>query len=86
MIHELKCWPAYFQAVWDDKKTFEVRKNDRDYQVDDKRVLREWNPKTEEYTGSGLVVKVTYVFYDPQFLKDGYVILGIKKICREVNP
>ena len=35
MVHELKCWPEYFEAVISGAKTFEVRKNDRDFAVRD---------------------------------------------------
>jgi hypothetical protein len=35
MKHELKTWTEYYNAVFDGNKTFEVRKNDRNYQVDD---------------------------------------------------
>ncbi len=31
--HEIKCWPKYFKLIWDGTKSFEVRKNDRDYKV-----------------------------------------------------
>lgn len=31
--HELKILPQYFQAVWSGIKTFELRKDDRDYQL-----------------------------------------------------
>lgn len=78
-IHELKTWPEYFQAVWNNEKTFEVRKNDRDYKVGDKLVLREYDP-TSGYTGSGLVVHVTYILDNPTFVKEGHVIMGIHRI------
>ena len=34
-LHELKIKDEYFNAIIEGKKTFELRKNDRDYQVGD---------------------------------------------------
>lgn len=78
--HELKTLPQYFQAVWNGTKTFELRKDDRDYQRGDILVLREWDG--EKYTGSALCVKVAYILQDAEKygLKDGYVIMGIRRI------
>lgn len=59
--HELKTWPGAFQAILDGKKTYEIRKNDRDFQVGDKLALREWDMDTEQYTGRNLTVQVTYI-------------------------
>jgi len=42
MIHELKTWPEYFEEILTGKKTFEVRKNDRDYKVGDTLILKEF--------------------------------------------
>ncbi len=33
--HNLKTWMPFYQDVIDGRKTFELRKNDRDYQVGD---------------------------------------------------
>jgi hypothetical protein len=44
MLHELKIWPQYFDAVMTGRKNFEVRKNDRGFQAGDVVILREWDP------------------------------------------
>lgn len=43
MEHDLKILPQFFDSVDDGSKPFEVRRNDRDYQVDDILLLREGN-------------------------------------------
>lgn len=40
MIHELKIIPQYFEAVVKGIKTFELRKNDRDYKVGKMKILK----------------------------------------------
>lgn len=78
MKHELKTWTQYFEEVWDRVKTFEVRKNDRNFQVGDTLILKEWNQFRQTFTGRKMSVKVTYILDDPEFVKEGYVIMGIK--------
>ena len=79
--HHLKIWPPYFRAVRDGLKTFEVRKNDRNFQPGDALVLKEWDPAAGRYTGHKCNVIVTYVLAgDPlqSFgIADGYVVMGI---------
>ena len=77
MTHELKTWNQYYQEVFIGHKTFEIRKNDRNFKKWDRLLLREWNPKTKEYTGRELKMTITGV-YEGFGLKKGYVILGIK--------
>ena len=43
-LHELKTVQPYFDMVWDGEKPYEIRKNDRDYEVGDLLWLREYNP------------------------------------------
>lgn len=59
--HVLKCWPGFFRDFKAGIKPFEVRRNDRDYQVGDVLVLTEWNPETQCYTGDVLRKKVIYL-------------------------
>lgn len=78
--HELKILPKYFDAVRNGSKTFEIRKNDRNFKVGDYLALMEWSG--EEYTGRSMLVKVTYIL-DLVVITDcadGYVVMSIKRV------
>lgn len=77
-IHDLKILPTYFTHVAKGQKTFELRYDDRDYCVCDLLLLREWS--NGEYTGRRIMVEVTYLLKGFNGLKDGWVILGIKRV------
>jgi hypothetical protein len=78
--HELKTWPRFFEAVVSGAKPFEVRRNDRDFKVGDRLVLREWNEKAG-YTGQMCQQEVTYVLAGgPPFVTPGYVVLGLRPL------
>ena len=74
--HYLKILPEYYEAVKCGDKTFEVRLNDRDYQINDVLHLQEFN--NSEYTGYELVKVVSYILNDPTYCKEGYVVLALK--------
>ena len=67
-IHELKTDPLVFAESWNDKKRFEIRKDDRNFEIGDILVLKETKYTGEEmkngkplfYTGFELKVKITY--------------------------
>jgi hypothetical protein len=59
-VHELKTWPEFFSAILDGRKPFEIRENDRDFDVGDVLHLREWEPDRCAYTGRETRVRVTY--------------------------
>lgn len=77
MIHELKIEYQYFDAITEGKKTFEIRKNDRNYKVGDYLALNELDDTREEYTGRSLLVKVIYIVDDERYCKKDYVVMGI---------
>ena len=77
--HELKIWPEYFKAVREGKKTFEVRKADRDYKTKDVLYLREWNPDINEYTGKWTKVRVGYILEGPLAVP-GLCIMAIEQL------
>ena len=81
MIHQLKIESKYFEKIAAGLKTFEVRNNDRDFHVGDYLGLNETllSSQAGEYkeTGNFVLVRVTDVFDDDKFVRDGYVVLSI---------
>lgn len=74
ITHELKTWPEFFNETRGGRKRFELRRNDRDFQVGDELLLKEWVPQDipssvdpesapifKGYTGHELRVRVDYI-------------------------
>lgn len=89
MIHELKTHPQYFSMVFSGSKKFEVRKNDRNYQLGDELILKEYVPKgyyedglnDDTYTGRILHRRIDYILHGGQFgIEDGYVVMSLSRI------
>lgn len=74
--HDLKLSSQYYDDVMRGCKRFELRENDRDYQVGDVVVLREYD--NGQYTGRYFIQVIGYILKDcPQYgLMDGYCIFG----------
>ena len=90
MIHSLKTWSKYFNAVISGEKTFEVRKNDRGFLVGDLLILREYDPATKTFSGKTIGKKVTYILPLSNQLCGGcgedstqYVIMAINEPSAE---
>jgi len=76
-IHNLKIQTEYFEVVKNGTKKFELRKDDRNYQVGDLITLREYDG--DKFTGRGINnIPINYILRNcPEYgLKDGYCILG----------
>ena len=75
MVHAVKIYPEYYEAVKSGKKPFEVRKNDRDYKVGDILALNEFEPDgagTGEYSGRAIIARISYVLANSELCKPGY--------------
>ena len=83
--HELKIHSIYFEAVKAGTKTFELRRNDRNYQVGDQLILQEWEASTEQYSGDELYMEVTYILEGGFGLKKGYCVLSIKPMDEDAH-
>jgi uncharacterized protein DUF3850 len=87
--HELKVWPPHFEHLLDQRKRFEVRRNDRRFAVGDEIKFKEWVPQQHGhgesyYTGRELWMRIRYILNprpdrDPDCgLVPGYVVLDLE--------
>lgn len=79
MIHDLKIAPEWFKAVQAGVKTFEVRRDDRDFKPNDILILREFDG--EKYTGQQEKVEVRFVLRN-EYCREGYCIMSISPTTR----
>lgn len=71
--HRLKVDRKYWPAIIDGRKSFEVRRNDRDFQTGD---IIEMHPIDD--VASLVSRRITYVLHTfPEGLQPGYVVLGL---------
>lgn len=83
-IHNVKCWPRYFDAVKRGDKTFEIRKNDRDYQHSDKIILNRYDPELHDYTGEQMEFIIGFIFEGGMFgLEPDYVCFSLLPVRTE---
>lgn len=82
MIHELKTWTEYYDRIVSGEKKFEIRKNDRDFQVGDTLLLQEYFPNLKQYSENVMKVKVTYILHGPAFgIEKDYCVMSIQHIA-----
>ena len=81
--HSLKCWVHYFDAIERGDKTFEVRRNDRDFVKGDVLILERFSPELG-YLDKHVRRTVTYILHGGQFgIEPGYVVMGLADAPKE---
>lgn len=83
ITHRIKLNPIYFDRIISGQKTFEVRKNDRDYQVGDRLSMYPYHGPGVKFSHPGMEernieAEVTYISTFEQ--QNSYCVLGIKLI------
>ena len=88
MIHALKEHPEHFNNVISGKKTFEIRKNDRDFHENDLLALNEYDPEKKEYTSRSCLVYIDYILDDKQYCLPGHIVMSVKPcgVCKYDAP
>lgn len=83
-VHLLKTWPEYYAAVDhpdpQQRKSVELRQDDRGFEVGDIIALLEYDPERQEYTGRRVYRLITHCLRGGPWLSEGYVALSIKEI------
>ena len=80
MDHRLKSWPQFFEATRKGPKRFEVRKNDRNYNVGDTLTFFEWDPEKQDFTGEMETgFRVVYLLKNCPGIEPGYCVMGIER-------
>jgi ParB family chromosome partitioning protein len=80
--HTLKTIKPFFEDLIDGSKTFELRKNDRNFSVGDVLILKETWDRGGVETGRTAYFDVTYILFDNTVvpgLKKGWVIMGVRR-------
>jgi hypothetical protein len=81
MIHEVKIDERFLQAIWEGRKTAELRRDDRNYGVGDRVVLREWSLE-KRWGPRFVVVEITHIYAAGDdawdFLTPGVALLSFR--------
>jgi hypothetical protein len=57
--HLVKSWPEFFEPISQGIRTHDLRRNDREYNIGDILILREFESKSQRYTGRECEVEIT---------------------------
>lgn len=82
-VHHIKLGASFFAEVESGEKTFELRKNDRDYKKGD--ILEMMEFKDGKNTGRIVRVLVTYILTEFTGLEDGYCIMATRLMREDRN-
>ena len=75
--HDLKCEQPFFNAVLNGFKNFEIRNNDRDFQIGDIVVLHEFvDGELTGFETMGLKIRYVARNCEKYGLKKGYCVFG----------
>lgn len=83
--HEMKSQPQFFEEILADRKTHDLRRDDRMFETGDTVRLREWS-EAAGYTGREAMVEITYItdvtspcVYSSDALHPNFCILSIRR-------
>ena len=81
---KLKCENPWFSDVYSGRKNFEVRVDDRGYEVGKNVTLLEYDRASDTYLGRSVHVRITYILRDNRFVPEGKCIFGFVNIDDDI--
>lgn len=87
IVHDVKCAAPFFDGVWSGDKTFEVRKDDRDYQTGDSINQHEWDA-VDGYSGRVTGHDIGFVLRGYPHVQEGYAVfslIGCRRLAKAVT-
>ncbi len=84
-VHDLKTWPEFYDDIDSGRKSIEIRRDDRGYKTGDVLKLREWNPKTGEYTGRVTHKEILYILRFTDLSTEIRDVLGLNPSFAPIN-
>lgn len=91
-FHALKAWPDTFVPIYEGRRTFDIRLNDRHFKEGDLIEYREWDETKKEATGRTIRKRIAYLLRgmdesachplsQPRWgLKGSYVAMGLASL------
>lgn len=84
ITHELKCAIEPFEQKWQGKKDWEFRKNDRDFQIGDILLEKEYDTTKDTFTGREITEEVLWILKGGIFgIPEDCVIMSTKIVSKE---
>ena len=85
--HELKTVQPHFNNILLGWKTFEIRKNDRDFKNGDTVILKEYDAQNNFFSGRKVTAEIENVITDFPGLEPGYCIFSLLNItiCKNLR-
>jgi len=86
IVHRVKIEPRYIERLLSGQKTFEIRKNDRDYQVGDRLSMYPYYPSGTfiHHDTERRNVEADIVYMSTAYQQEGYCVLGIELVQKDV--
>lgn len=84
MLHALSLNKLVFADVATGKKTFDVRKNDPHFKVNDYVAFNECD-NSNEFTGRCIIAKIVYIYEDENYIQPEYCVIGIIPVQMHCN-
>ncbi|MGL5076117.1 MAG: DUF3850 domain-containing protein [Waterburya sp.] len=76
----MKSINPYFEDVYQGRRKAEIRKNDRQFQVDDGLLLLEFEPHQNLFLDRSITLEITHILDDETYLQPGHIMMSVEEL------